>query len=257
MDILTIVLSSLMGLVSPVGVVADQVAAAAIREQLAAVEELRVRIDNAPNYQIVQGKADRIRIAGRGVFPIKDLRLAVVELETDPVNLNRRRLQRGKFRFQEPLQAGVRLVVTEADINRALRSPSVLKRLQKLAGNVLGDQAGDYRVQNSQVEFLDSQQVRIQTELQSEDSTESLAIEVESGLEIISGRQLRLLQPRVQLNGEPVPDAILGAVIDRLPERLDLQQLESSGITARVVQFKLDSNQLELAAFIQVTPERK
>lgn len=250
-----IVLSSLLGLVSPVGVVTDKVAAAAIREQLAAVEELRVRIDNTPNYQIVQGKADRIRVAGRGVFPIQDLRLAVVELETDPVNLNRRRLQRGKLRLQEPVRAGVRLVVTEADINRALRSPSVLKRLQKLAGKVLGEQAGDYRVQNSQVAFLDHQRVRIQTELQAEDSNETLAISLESGLEIVSGRQLRLLQPTVQLNGEPVPETILTAVLQRLPEILDLQQLESSGIMVRVLQFKLNSNQVEVAAFVQVTPE--
>ncbi|HEY9618463.1 MAG TPA: DUF2993 domain-containing protein [Microcoleaceae cyanobacterium] len=257
MDILTIVLSSLMALVSPVGVVADNVAAAAIRKQLAAVEELQVRIDNTPNYQIIQGKADRIRVAGRGVFPINDLRLAVVELETDPVNLNRRRLQRGKFRLQEPLRAGVRLVVTEVDINRALRSPNVLKRLQKLAGNVLGDQAGHYKLQNSQVEFLDNHRVRLQTELQSEGSAERLAIQLESGLEIVAGRQLRLLQPTVQLNGEPVPETILAAMLDRLPEKLDLQQLESSGITARVVQFKLDSDRVELAAFVQVIPEQK
>lgn len=255
MEILTIVLSSLLGLVSPVGVVTDQVATAVIRKQLASVEALRVRIDSTPNYQIVQGKVDRIRIAGRGVFPIKDLRLAVVELETDPVNLNRRRLQRGKFRLQEPFRAGVRLVVTEADINRALRSPTVLKRLQTLAGNLLGGSAGDYIVQNSQVEFLANQRVRLQTQLQSPDSTESLAIELESGLDIVSGRQLRLLQPTVQLNGSPVPESIVAAVTARLPEILDLRQLESSGVTVRVLQFKLDRDHVELATFVQVTPE--
>jgi hypothetical protein len=151
----------------------------------------------------------------------------------------------------------VRLVVTEVDINRALRSPNVLKRLQKLAGNVLGDQAGHYKLQNSQVEFLDNHRVRLQTELQSEGSAERLAIQLESGLEIVAGRQLRLLQPTVQLNGEPVPETILAAMLDRLPEKLDLQQLESSGITARVVQFKLDSDRVELAAFVQVIPEQK
>ncbi|MGI0487103.1 DUF2993 domain-containing protein [Pantanalinema rosaneae CENA516] len=257
MDILTIVLSSLLGLVSPVGVVTDQVVAATIRDQLDSVEELRVRIDNAPNYDIVQGKADRIRIAGRGVFPLKDLRLAVVELETDPVNLNRRRLQRGRLRLQEPFRAGVRLVVTEADINQALRSPNVLKRLQRLARQFLGSQAGDYTIQNSQVEFLANQRVRLQTELQSMGSPDRLAIEVESGLDIVAGRQLRLLQPTVQLNGTAVPEAIVIAVTDRLPSMLDLQQLEASGITARVLQFKLDDNQAELAAFVQVTPESK
>jgi hypothetical protein len=91
MEFFTILVSSLLALVSPVGLVVDQIALNAIRSQFEKVDQLQVRVDNAPSYQLLQGKVERVRIAGRGL-QLKQIRIAAIELETDPINLDPRSL---------------------------------------------------------------------------------------------------------------------------------------------------------------------
>jgi hypothetical protein len=74
-----------MAIVSPVGAAVDQLAEDALRDQVAAAEELHVRIDNVPTYQILNGRVEHLRIAGRGIFPrqFPELRIESIDLETD------------------------------------------------------------------------------------------------------------------------------------------------------------------------------
>ncbi|QZZ21810.1 DUF2993 domain-containing protein [Leptothermofonsia sichuanensis E412] len=262
MESLVILLSGLITLISPVGMVSDRLAADVIRKQLAAVEHLQVRIDNAPSYQLVQGKADRIRIAGRGLFPLEGLRIEALDVETDPVQIDASRLRRrGRIRLLQPLQTGVRVVINQADMGQAFQSPAVVERLRKAGIGVLGRQQARqvqrYNLNHLQLEFLDDQRLRLQVQVQEKDDPTTLDISVETGIEIVAGRQLRLVKPVIELNGEPAPDSLVRAIADGVFERSDLRQLEKLGITARILRLKIDANQMEVAAFVQVAPESK
>jgi hypothetical protein len=261
LEFLTIFLSSLITLIAPAGFVVDRVAQKAIRQQFKAVEQLEVRIDNAPSYQIVQGKADRVRIAGRGLFFAQDIRLDTLELETDPIQLDARRLQRGRPRLQKPLRAGVRLVITQEDMNRALRSPIVLKRLTSLGVSALGQgetrqRKRQYTLLNPRIAFLADQRLQIQAELQEAGDPATLKILAESGIAIMAGRQLRLVDPLVRLNDEAVPEPVMRSIAQGISEQSDLRQLEKAGTTARILQLQVTPTQINLAAFVQLTPEQ-
>ena len=68
-----------------------------------------------------RAKHEGIRVASRGVEPIPDLRIAVLEFETEPIDLNLAAAAPGRSEsplLQQPLQGGVRLVLTEADLNQ-------------------------------------------------------------------------------------------------------------------------------------------
>ncbi len=65
------------------------------------------------------------------------------------------------------------------------------------------------------------------------------------------------MQPIVRLNGQAVPDRVLTGIAAGVAEQLDLYRYEKSGIVARILQFKLDSKQIDVAAFIQVAPDAK
>ncbi len=140
MEFFTIFLSSLFGLISPTGLVVESAAEKAVRSQFAQVEKLQVRIDNAPTHQLLNGQVEHIRIAGRGL-QLKQLgmRVAVLELESDPIDLNLRNLRAPKL--EQPLQAGVRLVLNQQDINQALRSPKFTAALLNLSINILQPQS--------------------------------------------------------------------------------------------------------------------
>ncbi len=132
MEFLTILLSGLLALVSPVGLIVDRVAENAIRSQFKKVDQLQVRVDNAPSYQLLQGKVERVQIAARGLQLQKDIRIAALDVETDSINLEPRSLGQ-KLKLNQPIQAGVRLVLSQTDINQALKSPALTAKLRNLS----------------------------------------------------------------------------------------------------------------------------
>ena len=107
MELITIILSALMGVAASGGVVIDTLAEAALLDQIAGAEALHVRIDNVPNYQIVNGRIEQARIAARGVETrqLLGLRIDSIDLETDAVDVDLGRLQRGELVLDEPAQA--------------------------------------------------------------------------------------------------------------------------------------------------------
>lgn len=258
MEFFTIFLSSLLGIFSPVGFVVDRVAEDAIRSQLDRVETLAVRVDNTPNYQLAQGKVDRVRIAGRGIYPEVDIRIAALEIETDAIAVDPSSLRQGQVELKQPLNAGVRLVLTQADINHALQSPQISESLRDLSLDFLGSPAQQlerYDFVRPQVEFLGDNRLRFQVNLQSQQSETQTPIVIESGIQILSGRQLQLVEPTATIDDKPLPPQLINLLVGGISQRLDLAKLEEQGITARVLQWSLDRDQLSVAAFVQIDPK--
>jgi LmeA-like phospholipid-binding len=257
MELITILLSGLLGLLAPIGFVSDRLATSAIRERLDA-ETLAVRIDNAPSYQLLQGKVQRVRIAGRGVVPQPDLRIAALELETDAIALNPASLRQGKPELEKPLQAGVRVELTEADINRYLKSGAIGERLKKMNFNLPstnGQPPEAYGIKTVQVDFLDNNRLKFLVTLQGQQSGTESQVTAESGLAIGAGRQLQLVDPQVTFGGTAVPSEIISLLTAGLIQQLDLGRLEESGLTSRVLNFQIQDDQLDLAAFVRVEPK--
>lgn len=256
MEFLTILLSGLLALVSPIGVVTDKIIANNLRSRLNKVEQLQVRVDNAPSYQLVQGKVERVRIAGRGLWLTPDIRVGALEIETDPLNVDLQRLRQGgqsspKAALRQPAQAGIRLALTEADINKALQSPAIMARLRVLGSRFLGGSPEAYEVLNPRMDFLGNNRIRFQVELRQKDG-ETTAFMVESGLSFTAGHSLKLMEPEVSLNGRSLSPILIAGFSEGISRRFDLRTLEEAGITARVLQWKIDTDELQAAAFVRV-----
>ncbi|RMF26156.1 MAG: DUF2993 domain-containing protein, partial [Cyanobacteria bacterium J083] len=141
MELLSIVLAGLLSLGSSLGLIGDKILEQNLRKKLERVEQLEVRIDNTPSYSLIQGKADKIRIAGRGLYILPAARIDILEVETDPVSIDLTSLSKKNFSFnqalRQPLNFAVRLELTEHDINYALRSPNIESQIQKYFQNLL------------------------------------------------------------------------------------------------------------------------
>lgn len=256
MEILTILLSALLSLVSPAGLVLDKVIEHNLRSRLNKVEQLQVRVDNAPSYQIVQGKVERVRIAGRGLWLTPDVRIGALEVETDPINVDLQRLrQRGqkspRASLRQPVQAGVHLALTQADINKALQSPAVAARLRVIGSRLLGGSPERYQFLNPRIEFLNNKRFRFQVQLLEKDA-EPLAFSLESGLGIIAGRRLQLIEPAVSVNGKALSPQLVSGLTGAVNNRLDLRTLEEKGILARLLKLDINPGELDVAAFVRV-----
>ncbi|MBW4656429.1 MAG: DUF2993 domain-containing protein [Kaiparowitsia implicata GSE-PSE-MK54-09C] len=255
MEFFTILLSALLGLASPVGIVADRLVESAVRRQFQSVDSLTVRIDNTPSYQVVRGRVDRVRLAGRGLVPIDGVRLEVLEVETDAIALNPSRIRSGNVELAEPLQAGVRLVLTEADLQQTLQSEQVRSQLQQIRLQLPGASGAQrYTLTNPQIELLPNARLRLQVTLQDPRAQQAITTAIESGLAIHQGSHLQLVDPALQVDGQAVPQELVPLVTQAVEPLLNLQTLERSGITARLLELNVEEDYLELAAFIRLDP---
>jgi LmeA-like phospholipid-binding len=268
MEFITILLSSLIGIVSPAGFVLDRLAEDSIRDRLYDAEELDIRVDNTPSYQIVQGQVDRVRLAGRGLFPIEGVRIDTFEVETDAIAVDPNSLRNGEPTLEKPLQAGVRLVLSREDVNRALQSPEVVERLRDLSvGAIGGAQSAAlarYDVINPQVDFLEGDdepissggnRLRFQATLRQQQTQQEVRVLVESGLSVTAGQRLQLTNLIIRVNDQESPTQFSQRLADGLSRRFDLRSLEADGVLVRVLQFEIEPEQVAIAAFVRIAPD--
>ena len=258
MEIITAVLSGLLLLISPVGVVVDQVAEDAIRSRLLSVENLDVRVDNGSSFQLLQGRVNRVRIAGQGIVPMPGLRVETAELETDPIDLAFSALRSGEVVLDEPLQGALHLVLTETDVNAFLRSPTVAQQLGELKiGSLNRAQSRErarYKINNPAIDFLGDDRLRISVDLEDLVEDVTLQVEAEAGLSISAGDRLTLVGPILTVDGQPTPGPLVKRLLGNINDRLSLQQLENRGLTARVINLAVQPEGLDLAFWVRVDP---
>jgi LmeA-like phospholipid-binding len=258
-ELITILLSGLLTLISPIGLLVDQTAEKRIRSQLLQanylqVQQLEVRTDNAPAYQLLQGKVNRVRIAGKQIrLKWQDINLTAFELETDALQLNPH-----NFKLKRPLQAAIGLTINQKNANKILQSPAFLKLLKQLEirpGRISG--AGSdpvYKLVNPKVEFITKNRLIIQVELREGGQSQAVLVKVETGVRVVRGRRFQAVEPVIIVNGEKAPAYFVDLVLENVNKLLDLSILEGGGILARILKLDVSQDQLQIAAFLRVEP---
>lgn len=259
MELFAGLLTTVLGIAGAPGIAIDKIATDFLRGQIVRADVLEVRVDNAPNYQILLGNVDRIRVAGRGVYVLDFLRIDQVDLETDPISIDPNVLQSGKVVLRRPLQAAVRVVLRSEDINTALRSPSIQSSFKSLSIDITGTNRNPEIIDliNPEVTFLEGDRIRLAATLQSQPKPTQpkptlLKVSVNAELKTIGGTKLQIVNPRIELEGTPVPEKIAQAFAQGLNKVLDLRQLESKGIIARVLKLEFTEGKMQVIGFAKM-----
>jgi hypothetical protein len=260
MDILALILTTLTALLSPVGLVVDSLAEQALRQQTDAIEAIQVRVDNAPNYQILSGRINHLRISARGVRlrQLPDLRIEAISLEADPLDVNVARLRAGELQLDKPAQAALRLQLKADDLNAFLASERMqawLDSLQvSLPGPGLARQRQRYGLANPSLEVMPGDRLRIVVDLQDRVNQESIPVLVELGLAVIDGYRLELVDPKIKIDGAEAPSQLISALASGASQEFTLKRLEEFGLTTRILALNLVDHQLDLAIFARIEP---
>ncbi|MEB3224830.1 MAG: DUF2993 domain-containing protein [Synechococcus sp.] len=266
MEFLAILMSGLLTALAPVGLIIEQVSGKRIGDRLQAAETFEVRIDNVPSHQILDGKIDRVQIASRGVEFFPGLRFAAFEVETDPLSFDLAKLRSGKPGpgvFEEPLQAGVRFVLTEADLNQALASPQVANLIQPLINRLLTRPGSTnpprFQLDNATLDFLGENRIQFIGQLShvnpETDTPEKSTLKLTFTLGLASGSQFQLTDFEGTINEQVLPAPLLNGFAQAFSRRLNLRIFQDRGITARFLQLQAETDQLEGAMFVQFTPQ--
>jgi hypothetical protein len=266
MEFFTIFLAGLLGIASPTGIILDTIVESKFREQFDEVEQLEVRIDNVPNYRIIQGQVQRVRLASRGVYLTPDFRIDTIELETDALDVDLPTLQQGgreglNQSLNQPLQGAFRLVITEDDLNNLLRSPQIQEKLPEIINKARGeeDQAPGYELLNPEIDFLEDNRIRIKVQFQRlrGNNPEPLDIVLEMGFESENGKNIKIVNFTGTLNERELSQRLLEGFAEGITDRLDLSILEERGLLARLLQLQITNDNLNVAGFLRLEGDKE
>jgi hypothetical protein len=284
MEILTIVLAGLLGIGSSGGIVLDKIAQGKIRSQVISVEQQAVRIDNQPNYRAAQGKLARVRIASRGIRIKPGIRIASLDLETDPLAVKLAKIKLSNIdRLREsltvPAAGAVKVVLTEKDLNQALQSTEIQAQLQNTLNRLIASRAGStnisYQLADIQLKLRPKNRLQVSFKLsrprpknlnlesnlesnatpgtyRTKNPSRELAISLELTLKVINGKKVRILNPQGTVNGRPMSSRLLNGFATGISDRLNLNTLSADGILARILQLEINEDNLQLISFVRL-----
>lgn len=265
MEILAIALSGLLSVFSGSGLIIDLLASSNLRSQIVSVEQQAVRIDNIPSYQIARGKLQKVRVATRGLQLKNNFRIEVLELETDAIAINPARLnwenpRQLRSSLQKPLQGAVRIVLTEADLNRVLQSPSIQSQLQASLNRLVASKAGStniaYQLKDPYLELLPANRLGIQFKLSRAGfdryPSRELAFSIQLGIKVVDGKVIEFVKPTGTVNQRPMSSRLLQGFAQGIGDRLNLEILAANRIVARLLQLKINQDKIELAGFARM-----
>ncbi|MEO1147128.1 MAG: DUF2993 domain-containing protein [Cyanobacteria bacterium J06638_22] len=256
MELLTVILVAVMGIVSPVGFVSDRLAEDTIRQQLETAEDIDVRIDNAPNYRLLQGRVQRVRVAGEGIVPLDGVRIERLNLEAEAIAVEPGQLRRGSIDLSAPLDVAAQVILTETDLNQALQSPVVVDALEQASVRVPGAEAVGierYEWVNPQVDLLEGDRLQLRVTLQERRNRRQLNIVVESGFTLVSSRNVQLVQPAIAIDGQDVPEELLQPLTQ---QTFDIQNWMGDELLIRLLQLEIEDDAMAIAAWVQIPPDR-
>jgi hypothetical protein len=247
-----------MSLFSPVGFFLNNSLTNVVHNKSGEVGNVKVRINSIPTHQLIKGEADSIQISLKQWQPQPNIRVELLELETDSVKLNLpkiRQIKRDNWQeaLKAPLNMGYRIILTENDLNNLIKSPQAESIISEFGGN---SQKSQFKIIALALNLLPNNRIVIDTKLKLPIRGEELLnVNLEFSLQLMRGHILRITDIQGTLNNRQLSSKLLQGFTDRINTQLNLQNLEKFGITMRLLQLNINEGNLEIVGFLHLQPK--
>ncbi len=172
--------------------------------------------------------------------------METLEIQTDAVSINPMGALFGNIELEYPTDADAQAVLTEADLNRALKSDYLRDKMRNLKLEVKGKPV-IVDVQHAELHLPELGKMLLSANIFLHETGEIKQFSAE-------------VEPHVKSNGESISLEVLSAegkgltpelitaLFERVMELLDLRNLEVSGMCLRLKQFDIEKGKLILHA---------
>jgi hypothetical protein len=225
----------------------------AIKSQLDETEQVNVSMHTNP-VKLMQGKVDSVTVAGEGMVMKQDLRVEAMGIEIDTLAIDPLKAVSGEIDLTEPATAQMQVLLTEADLNRALSSEYLKSKIQELKVDLQGDavlvalqqimiklpQAGEMGLQ------ISFEQKPAQDSNQSSDQRSDVT-ELEATVKpFLADAGNRIGLEILSFEGQGITLEFANALLGKLVELLDLRQFELNGISMQLKDFDVQAGKVLL-----------
>ncbi|MBD2353636.1 DUF2993 domain-containing protein [Tolypothrix sp. FACHB-123] len=224
----------------------NKAAEVGLSSQLDEVENLDVNIKTDP-LKLVQGQVDSVSIEGEGMVMQKDLRVEEMDMQIQSVAINPLSVAFGKIELTKPTVGSARVVLTEADINRAFNSDYVRFQLQNQQIQVNGKAT---KINPKKVDFRlpGEGKVAINANIILGEPGENHQVAFEA-VPRISGNGKTVSLENVEYGqGEEISPELTKALVNQTSELLNLSNFDLEGMTLQVKSLNVEPGKLILQA---------
>lgn len=271
MEILVSVLTGILAIASSVNMVGDHVVEKKIRSAVQEVDTVAVRIDNTPNYDAFYGKVKRVRVATRDLKISSAVAFKALELDIDRFNIILREFLkedlvieiddiptiRLRELFETPVKMGMRMVLTEKQLDNILQSETVnstlSSRLTDIFNSIDDDDGDDYIINSFAIDLIGNNRLALRMKINDVEGEygekdQELDVDLELGVKVIDGNSFEFFDQKVYINGEEIePETIVNKA-----NPLTFRVLEVIGVNVGILKLNSDQDELELALLLRV-----
>jgi hypothetical protein len=220
-----------------------------IASQLDVVEEIDVDLRTNPG-NFIQGKVDSIEISGKGLVVKQDLRMDSIQINTDRVSIDPLSALFGNIELTHPTDAEARIVLTEADINRAFSSDYMHRKLNGLKMDVDG-QPVTIDIQSANLDLPGQNKFVISATFLMRESNEVKKMSATAIPQIQEdGNQISL--EILAAEGEGLTLKLVMVIFEQLTALLDLRNFNIPGISLKLRQLEAQTGRLVILANSQI-----
>lgn len=222
-----------------------KVAEIALKSQLDDAEQLDVDIRTDP-IKLIQGKVDSVAISGEGMVMKQELRAEVVEINTGAVAIDPFKAIAGQIELTAPADAQAQILLTEADLNRALDSNYLRNKLKNIELLVRGEPVV-IDVQQATIHLPGNEQVALDVEILPHGMNETQGFSA-FAKPIIKENGHRIDLEVISAEGRGISLEFITALFERLEEVLDLRNFDLGGMTLQLKELTAQTGKLVLQA---------
>lgn len=213
----------------------SKIAEVGIASQLNEAKDINVEIRTDPG-KLVQGKLNSVSISGKGLVMKQDLRMETLEVNIDKVEINPLRAVFGKLELVHPTDAEAQIILSEADINRALSSDYIQNKLHNLKMEIDG-QAVTVDLQESTVILPGENRFVITADFFIEGQNEAKRLSV-TAVPRIQEKGHCISLEILSTEGQGLTLELVVVLLDQLTNLLDLRNFDMPGMSLQMHQLE-------------------
>jgi LmeA-like phospholipid-binding len=221
-----------------------------IATQLDHSEQIDVDIRTNP-VNFIQGKVDSVEISGKGLVVKQDLRVETIQISTDRVSINPLSAIFGNVELTHPTDAEARIVLTEADINRAFSCDYIQAKLRGLKMDLEG-QPVTIDIQQATLDLPGENKFVIAAAFLMKEQNETKRFSA-TAMPQIHENGNRISLEILAAEGQGLTLKLIMVIFEQLTALLDLRNFNIPGMSLQLHQLEAQPGQLVIHAKTQIT----
>lgn len=217
-----------------------------LASQLDQVENLEVDVKTDP-LKVVQGEVDRVTIEGEGLVMQNDLRMEKMEMEMNNIAINPLSAAFGKIELTKPTEASTRVVLTEADINRAFNSEFISQKLQNLKVQLNG-QPMTIDTQGVDFGLPGAGKVSLNTKAKIRETGETKEVAFKAVPRVSADGQSVSLEQVEYAEGKELSPELTAALLQKAGEILNFRNFDLEGMSLRIKKLDVEKGKMTFSA---------